>query len=377
MYEMGKINFQKATEIIKKRNFLIAVSVFGLTMASIGFSYASFFSVKTNTSDQSITTGTLNVSYGSQSSSIEKTGMSSMSDEEGMSQTESSVIYIQNNGTLDSTYVMNIGYDMTNFTGRTSYSSSDTLTPLDYVSFAVYEYNGADSEDTLVVGPLTIADLPIYKYSSTDSRFNRYSILFDTLGSTSSSTSTKTYKIKTWLSDKAIPAASYTYFYINTEITAEVAGAKMAYTLNGTLIDDTSTLSGATISFHNNSIKTTTSDDGSFALEGIYPGVYNIDIVYNNVTYRGNLTVEEGTSNSLSSLGTSFTGTNIYSVANTYGTTLSKIILKNNLNTYSDAVSITSGSLMPTYKFIGGATENISGIIITLDKENQTFTMNM
>lgn len=45
---------------------------FGLTMASVGFSYASFFSVKTNTTNQSIKTGTLNVSYGSNSSSIQK-----------------------------------------------------------------------------------------------------------------------------------------------------------------------------------------------------------------------------------------------------------------------------------------------------------------
>lgn len=374
---MKKINWQKITNIIKKRNFIIAVSVFGLTMASIGFSYASFFSVKTNTTNQSITTGTLNVSYGSQSSSIQKTGMSSMSNEEGMKQSEASVIYIQNTGSLDSTYIMNIGYDVTNFTSRTGYKSTDVLTPLDYVNFAVYEYNGAGVADTLVAGPLSAADLPIYKYSSTDSKLNRYSILFDTLGGTTSTNSTKTYKIKTWLSDKAIPAASYTYFYINTEIVAEVVGAKMAYTLKGTLTDGTNNLSGATISLHNNSVTSTTTSSGAFTLEGVYPGVYNIDITYNNNVYSGNLTVEEGTSNSLTSFGTSFTGSNIYTVADTYKTTLSKIISKNNINTYSSAASFSSGSLMPTYKFTGGATATVTGITITLNTTNKTFTMSM
>lgn len=374
---MKKINWNKVTNIIKKRNFIIAISVFGLTMASIGFSYASFFSVKTNTENQSITTGTLNVSYGSQSSSITKTGMSSMSNEDGMKQSESSVIYIQNTGSLNSTYVMNIGYDVTSFTSRTNYKTTDVLTPLDYVSFAVYEYNGAGVADTLVAGPLTVADLPIYKYSSTDSKLNRYSILFNTLGGTSSTTSTKTYKIKTWLSDKAIPAASYTYFYINTEIVAEVEGAKMAYTLKGTLTNGSTNLSGAKISVQNNSVTSTTSSSGEFTLAGLYPGVYNLDITYDNNIYSGNLTIEEGTSNALVSLGSTFTDTNIYNVANTYKTTLSKIIAKNNINTYSSAASISSGSLMPSYKFTGGGVETVTGITIALDTTNKTFTMSM
>ena len=374
---MRKINWEKINKFIKNRNFIIAVCVFGLTMASIGFSYASFFSVKTNTKNQSITTGTLQVSYGSSSSSIQKTGMSSMSDEMGMAQTDASVIYIQNTGSLDSTYVMNIGYDMTSFKARTGYKDTDTLTPIDYIMVAVYEYNGAGSDDTLVSGPFSIADLPIYSYDTTDTRNNRYSILFNTLGSTSSSNSTKTYKIKTWLSDKAIPAASYTYFYVNTQIVAEVSNAKMAYTLNGTLTDGTNNLSGAVISFQNGSLKSTTTSSGAFSLANIYPGVYNVDITYNNVTYSGNLTIEEGTSNSLISLGTTFSGTNIYTVASTYKTTLSKILTKNNIDSYSSEAVINGGNLFPTYKLTGGATATISGIKIALNTTNNTYTMSM
>lgn len=374
---MRKINWEKVNKFIKNRNFIIAVCVFGLTMASIGFSYASFFSVKTNTKNQSITTGTLQVSYGSSSSSIQKTGMSSMSDEMGMAQTEASVIYIQNTGSLNSTYVMNIGYDMTSFKSRTGYKDTDTLTPIDYIMVAVYEYNGAGSDDTLVSGPFSIADLPIYSYDTTDTRNNRYSILFNTLGSTSSSNSTKTYKIKTWLSDKAIPAASYTYFYVNTQIVAEVSNAKMAYTLNGTLTDGTNNLSGAVISFQNGSLKSTTTSSGAFSLANIYPGVYNVDITYNNVTYSGNLTIEEGTSNSLISLGTTFSGTNIYTVTSTYKTTLSKILTKNNIDSYSSEAVIDGGNLFPTYKLTGGATATINGIKIVLNTTNNTYTMSM
>ena len=376
-----KIDFEKLTKFIKSRNFFIAVCVFVLTISTIGFSYASFFTVKTNTNNQTVTTGTLSVSYGGESSAIQRNNMTSMSDEAGLSQTEASIIYIQNTGTLDSTFTLNVGYDMENFLLRSGYSESDMLTPLDYIKIAVYEYNGINDE-MLIVGPVTIADLPIYSVNSGDYRYNRYSILFDTVGSTTSGNATKTYKVKMWLSDKAIPAASYSYFYVDTQIVAEVENAKMNYNFTGTLSDTAgSLLSGATISLQNGSQVVTTGGDGSFTLNNIYPGTYNVDITYNNVVYSGNLTVEEGTSNNLENLGTSFTAgdsTNIYGVADTYKTTLSKILNINNFNTYSSAATFTSGStysLQPTYKFIGGADANVTGLKISLDTTNHNYTM--
>ena len=93
-----KIDFEKLTKFIKSRNFFIAACVFVLTISVIGFSYASFFTVKTNTNNQTVTTGTLAVSYGGESSAITRNNMSSMSDEEGLAQGEVSAIYIQNTG---------------------------------------------------------------------------------------------------------------------------------------------------------------------------------------------------------------------------------------------------------------------------------------
>ena len=149
----------------------------------------------------------------------------------------------------------------------------------------------------------------------------------------------------------------------------------MSYNLSGTITDGTNNLSGATISLQNGSLTSTTSSSGAFSLSGIYPGVYNVDITYNNVTYKGNLTVVEGTSVALSSMGSTFSGSNIYNVANTYGTTLAKIISKNNIDTYSSAASISSGSLYPTYKLTGAASASISGIKIALNTTNNTYTM--
>ena len=379
----SKTNFEKITKFIKSKNFFIAVCVFVLTLSTIGVSYASFFTVKTNTNNQSISTGTLQVSYGNDTTSaINKENMESIPDELGLSLNGDGnvkVLFIQNTGSLNSTFTVNVGYDMENFTNRQGYKSTDPLTPLDYIKIAVYEYNGINDE-TLIVGPVTIADLPIYS-SNSDYRYNRYSLFFDTVGGTSGGDATKTYKIKTWLSDKAIPAARYTYFYINSEVVAEVENAKMSYNLSGVLKNSSnSALNGAVISLQNGSIKTTTNSSGAFSLNGVYPGVYNLDITYNGITYKGNLTVEEGDSNKLTSLGSSFSGINssIFYIAKNFGTTISNIINKNNITTYSTAINFTSGvtyNLNPTYKLVGGSEENINNFNITLNESTKMYNI--
>ena len=376
-----KIDFDKITKFVKKKNFLIACCVLVLTIGTLGYSYGAFFSVKTNSANQTVTTGTLNVSYTNASTSMDKGQMQSMSDEMGLNETDNSLIYIQNTGSLDSTFTLTVGYDMENFTSRSGYKETDELTPLDYVMIAVYEHSGGS--DTLVVEPTAVAELPIYEVNSGDSRYNRYAILFDTVGSTSSGNATKTYKVKMWLSDKAIPAASYTYFYLNAEIIAEVENAKMAYNFSGTVTDSGGTaLNGAVVSIQNGSVTSQTDASGNYTLNGIYPGTYNLDITYNGITYSGNLTVVEGTSNSLVSNGTTFNGSDsdIFSVANTYKTTIDKIISLNDIDTYSTEVSFASGTtynLAPTYTFTGGGTEAVSGLNISIDTTAQTYSLTL
>lgn len=376
-----KIDFDKITKFVKKKNFLIACCVLVLTIGTLGYSYGAFFSVKTNSANQTVTTGTLNVSYTNASTSMDKGQMQSMSDEMGLNETDNSLIYIQNTGSLDSTFTLTVGYDMENFTSRSGYQETDELTPLDYVMVAVYEHSGG--EDTLVVEPTAVAELPIYEVNSSDSRYNRYAILFDTVGSTSSGNATKTYKVKMWLSDKAIPAASYTYFYLNAEIIAEVENAKMAYNFSGTVTDNTgAALNGVVVSIQNGSVTSQTDASGNYTLNGIYPGTYNLDITYNGITYSGNLTVVEGTSNSLVSNGTTFNGSDsdIFSVANTYKTTIDKIISLNDIDTYSTEVSFASGTtynLAPTYTFTGGGTEAVSGLNISIDTTAQTYSLTL
>lgn len=378
---MKKIDMEKIKKVVKSKNFIIVACVIVLTIITISVSYAAFFTVKTNTANQSVTTGTLAVTYTEQSTAINRNNMSSMSDEMGLALTEASVIYIQNTGSLDSTFTITLGYDMENFLSSVGSNTEAELTPLDYVKVAIYEYNGTNDE-TLIVGPITISELPIYELNNSDSRYNRYSILFDSVGGTSSGDATKTYKVKMWLSDKAIPAASYSYFYLNAEVVAEVLNAKMSYNISGTLTDSAgSPLNEAVISLQNNSIVSTTDSSGAFNLNGIYPGVYNLNITYNGVTYKGNLTVTEGESNSLNSRGSTFSGdanTDIYNIAYNYGTTLTNILNANNITTYAAAATFVAGTsynLRPTYELVGGANFDITGVGISLDTSTGMYSL--
>ena len=361
----------------RNRNLFVFVCVLALTVLTVGVTYASFFTVKTNTNNQVITTGTLEVSFANNSSSITKSTLERMSNQAGMEQLESSVAYIQNTGSLDSVFILDVGYDVDEFTSRAGYSASDKLVPIDYVMFAVYEYDG--ESDSLIVGPVAMSELPIVNYDSTNRLNNRYSLIVGTVGSVSSGNAAKTYKIKTWLSDKAVPAASYSYFYVNLNIQAMVEHSKMAYDLSGTISNGGNSLSGATISFHNGSKIVTSNSSGAWSLNDIYPGVYNIDIEYNDVTYQGNLTVVEESNRSTATLvsrGSTGTGTDLWAIANNYGTTVAKIIEKNELSGYSETIT-PSGTLnlYPTYTLTAGGNETISSISISLDETNETFTM--
>ncbi|MEG1150309.1 MAG: carboxypeptidase-like regulatory domain-containing protein [Bacilli bacterium] len=363
-------------EIMKNKKVFIAVCVFALTLLTIGVSYSAFFTVKTNKGNQTLTTGTLAVSYSGQTPSINKTDMQMMSDIEALSQGESRIVYVQNTGTLKSFYNLLISYDMTNFLARPDYKATDVLTPIEYIKLAVYDYNSTTKESTMITGPISVADLPIEEINTGDSRYNKYSVLIGNLDIPSSGNATKTYLIKIWLSDKASAAASKTFFYVNSEIVANVKEAEMNYTVNGSLFNAGGTaISGATVSLQNGSIVATTSATGTFSLPTVSPGTYNVDITADNVIYRGNLTVKEGTSVALTSLGTSFTAlatSNIYNSAFTYGSTPAKIIAKNNLKEVTSSVTLVAGNiyqLMPSYVLTGGTSATISTMKITLGSD--------
>ncbi len=390
----------KIKELWKKfytnKNLFILVSVAILTISSIGVSYSAFFTVKSNSNNQTVTTGNLDVtSTGEYLSKDSDDTMSSqalmpVSDDEGLGQTNARVIHIQNKGTLDSEYALTIGYDMEAFKSIQSSETTAKLTPIEFIKFAVYKVDtSANSQPTLVAGPLTIADLPIYKYDADDYRNNRYLILKDKLTGTASNAgnTTKDYQIKVWLSDTTTPAASQTYFYVNSEVEAIVEGAKQHYTLNGTLFngtEGTTPVGNATINIQNGSYSTTTdASTGTFKLENLPQGTYNISITLSDKTktYNGNITIRKGEYYNVASAETTFTpttDTKLFNYAYQYNTTVKSIMDLNSIKETSDTnLSATTYNLGPSY-IIDCNSSSVSNLKITLnDTDNNTFTVSV
>lgn len=198
--------------MIKKQTTIIAIAVICLTIATIGVSYALFFQVETNSNDQVVTAGSLNVSYGSGSSSISATDLVPVSDEEALlSKTMTGTIYVENKGSLPAEYEVAIGNDLTAFEERENKSDNDKLLSHDYLRVAAY-LNGE-----LKVEPTTLSALEASLHSE-----DAYKLFNGTLDTTGTGNSTMTIVIKIWVDEDAPEAVIGDFVYLKMDLTSEV-----------------------------------------------------------------------------------------------------------------------------------------------------------
>ena len=102
----NEFNFKEValTKMAKRQLFITLASILGVTLISLGSTYAVFTSVSKSEDYNVIKVGTLNIDFGSDSSNtIDLTGQYPMSDEEGLKLTPY-VFTISNTGTLSADY---------------------------------------------------------------------------------------------------------------------------------------------------------------------------------------------------------------------------------------------------------------------------------
>lgn len=366
----------KLLKIGQNPKVMLVIGVFVLSMITIGVSYSAFFSIKSNTSNQTYTTGNLEVTYTSitQDSKdyITSNNMHIMNDKEGLEQNDSNYIYVRNTGSLSTTYSLNVGYDIENYNKRTLKDPQDILTPLEYIKIAVFRYDGPE-KNTLILGPVTLADLPVYSIDKDDYNKNRYLLLFSDLPA--GENATKTYVVKTWLSNDASIFAANSYFYVNSRIVAEVSETKVAYTFKGILKNGAGPLNGATISVQN-SITATTDANGNFTLANLLPGSYELDIKYNDKVYNTSIKIRKGdTYKVIKDANSSFEGTGerLQNKAYTLGTTINKLKQINNIKETSITFTFGKSTYQaPVVYIIDGTLENQGNLVISVDDTNIT-----
>ena len=364
--------FQKG----RSRNIFVFLCVLGLTALTVKASYAYFFSVKKDSIIEKKENGNLSISYINNSSAIIKKNLIRMSNQDGLEQKESNTLYIQNNGDNNAIFTINVGYNIDAFTSRNEYSVNDRLIPLDYIMLAIYKHIG--NEDKLIVGPISVSELPIYEYDINNYLNNRYSLMFGDVGGIKSGDAAKTFKIKSWLSDKAPHAIDNTFFYLDLDVVDESIKSELSYNISGILQYDDMPMENAKISFHNGSLITKTNSEGKWSFNNIYPGIYNIDITIDGIAYSGNITIEKSDSVNeaiILSMGNTTSYGSLWDLAYNYGTTIEKLKVNNSINDYSTNIKPRTYSLMPTYKIVVGRNSEINNVLINIDLDEYTFLM--
>lgn len=361
---MSKIN-----DVRDKTGF-IALCVICLTISTIGVSYSMFFEVKTPSETNVITTGSLAVSFNSDSSTIFENGILPVSDLEGLQNASQSIVYIQNDSKIPSSFVIAVGNNKEKV-------GDSNVVPFEYIKMAIFEYDPVTRESTQISSVINLADCVFYEAFSGDTLNDKLIVYRSSVDGSSSGNNTKSLSIKVWLDQDADESISNSVLNLNLHVISEATGALTEYSLNGVLQNEDSVLSDATISIDNNFILTTTNSNGEFSISTLREGVYSMKITLKDGSeYYETIEIAEGADTLLSQYATSYTVTDnmsLNNVAYSYNTTINGLLSKNSFTGLSNNISLVNGSnvnLPNVYKITGGSDEAISEITITLDGDS-------
>jgi len=268
--------------IIKRQSTIIAVAVICLTLTTIGVSYALFFQVETNSNNQVVQAGSLDVAYGSGTASISATEFEPLSDDDALlTSSITGTIYIENKGTLPANYTVKLGNDIESFNNRSDKSENDKLISHEHLKVAAY------LDGSLVLEPVLLSEL------ETSSDNEDMKILFkDIINTTGTGENTATIVLKVWVTEDAPESIIGDHIYLKMDVTSEVdeiVAEGSSYDLKNKIIKHAT---------DNNYIKTETpnfskpTNDGE---QGLYKTVDDLGISY---YFRGDVTnnyVEFGT----------------------------------------------------------------------------------
>lgn len=212
------VNDMNYKQNLKKQSYIIAISAILLAIVISGTSYALFFQVDTNSSNQVVETGNLSVTYGDNSKAITATELVPMTDTDALdSSTLVSTIYVENKGSLPANYSITIGNDMDSFKARDGYSTNDELLNHNYIRIAVYK----NSE--MIIEPKTLSEFTLSTKDNTMTEDNKmYDLYSGSLNILSTGESTETFAIKVWIASDAPEDIIGDFVYLKVNVISTV-----------------------------------------------------------------------------------------------------------------------------------------------------------
>lgn len=187
----------KIAKSIKRGTLIVAVSVIMLTITTMEVAYSAIFSVKSQSTVQQISSGTLNVVIDNLSSQMININELFPTESSSLPTTETSVVtgnyatlVLNNSGSLDSAFSISIGYD-TLPSGKTA----QDLISFNYLIIGIYD---VDEDKWVQFGSTYHAIIGSLQESET----NVYPVLRSTIDAqVGNIPTTKQYRIYIWLKE--------------------------------------------------------------------------------------------------------------------------------------------------------------------------------
>ncbi len=180
---------------LKRDTEITIIIVIILTIVTLSVSYSAFFAVKSQTTVQEISTGTLDVLIDSASTAMGSDDLLPTSDTDlptsanAVANGSYAKLVLKNNGTLDADYSITISYD-----SLPTDKTLDDVVSFNYLNIGIYD---ADTNEWVNFG----SDSSTCYYTSiaglTPTSTNTYPILNDIM----TASATKEYRIYVWLDE--------------------------------------------------------------------------------------------------------------------------------------------------------------------------------
>ncbi len=292
---------------ITRHTKIVAFSVICLLIITISYSYSAYFSIKTNSSDQSVSTGTLDVQI--TNSKITLDSMEPMSASAAVTDTTGNIRssgYIYNAGSLDANYYITISYDYDAYKdyGHSGTAFSENVFPVEFISGGVKICSTASDCSTTSMGlngtAFNLGDLAISNAtggSLVENNLGYYIIWRGTIAA-----GKKVYfSIPLWLTEEVNNQEylSDIPIYLKLDVYSTVKDSESTATISGIYTDDDGNpVADEKIYLTNGSYTATTDSNGKFTFSNLPAGIYDVKV--NGIltpTTLGVFKLEEGPSN--------------------------------------------------------------------------------
>ncbi len=206
---------------LKRDTEIIIIAVILLTVVTLSVSYSAFFAVRSQTTVQQITTGTLDVLIDSTSTAMGSDDLLPTNDTDlptsanAVASGSYAKLVLKNNGTLDADFSVTISYD-----NLPAGKTLDDVISFNYLNVGIYD---ADRNEWVNFGTESSKSYYTSIAGLTPTATNTYPILDDIM----TAGSTKEYRVYIWLSENTPASEIGKLVYLKLDVKSATVNGRV------------------------------------------------------------------------------------------------------------------------------------------------------